>query len=463
VLGSLAAGFVMIRFLGLGGTLVTAAATNFAVGLGSLWLASRLCRSTTASNAPAPAPLPAPDLGTGAGLLAVMASAGVVTLGLEVLWTRVLVLSLGTTTYAFATMLTSFLVGLTAGSIAARVAVDRIGDLRRAFGWLQLGIAASVLATIPIARASVSGRWLEGTGADWLGQTAARFGISLLVMLVPTAMIGASFPWAGKIWTRDLAHVGGQLGRLYAANTAGNVAGAIAAGFVLLPLLGIARAIVALALLSLLNAAWAWLPATRSSALAAGRTAVAGAGIVAVAGGLVLWRPAPYPDSERRPGDAILYYREGSESTVAVVERAGRPDDRWMAVDGIRIGQSLGGVDAKQQVLAHFPFLLHAGPVRDVVTIGLGTGITLGQILEHTEVREAVAVELSPAVIEAARSFAPFHGGAFHDPRSRIVRDDGMNWLRRSDRRWDAIVSACGTRETARSSRTSGTRRATPT
>src|SRR5574340_258271 len=112
-----------------------------------------------------------------------------------------------------------------------------------------------------------------------------------------------------------------------------------------------------------------------------------------------------------------------------------------MLVDGVRIGQSSEGVDRKQQVLAHFPFLLRPGPPARVLTIGLGTGILAGEMAHHPGVERIECVELSPSVIEAAHLFARWNGGVMESPVVRMVNDDGVNYLKRSPARYDAIVS----------------------
>lgn len=96
---------------------------------------------------------------------------------------------------------------------------------------------------------------------------------------------------------------------------------------------------------------------------------------------------------------------------MSVFQRASDGRQLVMAVDGITIGQSHAGVDRKQQFLAHVPFLLEPGPLRKVLSIGLGTGILIGEVAKHPGVERIECVELSPPVIEGARLFAEQNGG----------------------------------------------------
>jgi len=445
VLGSLLAGFVLIRAAGIHGTLWLSVAVNVFIGAAALLLARR---------APPPVPEEAgerpesgdrsdPEPGTRWGLLVAVGLSGFASLSLEVVWTRMLLLVLGTSTYSFVTMLATFLSGIALGSFAARARIDRLRRPRLAFGLLQAAVAAATLATIPLVRTVLlhGSTWFE-VEANWFGLASVRFGTAFLVMIVPTCLIGASFPLATRIWATRVGSLGGRVGEVYAANTAGNILGALVGGFVLLPTIGMQRGVVAVAVVYLGAAAWGFLPARRSGAGGALRTAGALAAVAAGALLLVAWHPTPLPSTGGAPVDSVLYYEEGLVSTVKVFQKASDGSQRVMAVDGITIGQSSAGVDKKQQVLAHLPFLLAPeGSVRDVLSIGLGTGILVAEAAKHRDVRRVEVVEISPSVIEGSRFFGQYNGGVPDHPGIRVIPDDGVLYLRRSGGRYDAIVA----------------------
>jgi spermidine synthase len=452
VAGSLAAGFVLIRAIGVHPTLGVAVAANLAVGALALRLAAvggeRGGETEPVVAAPiSEEPEPAPRAeGSGLWLLTAMALSGVASLALEVIWTRVLVLVVGTSTYAFVTMLATFLVGIALGSFLARALADRIRDPRRVFGWVQLGIAASTLASIPLSAALVAStqEWFDGMELRWGALLAGRFGASFLVMIVPTTLIGMTFPLAGRMWARRLGALGGQLGQVYGANTLGNIVGALAGGFLVLPRFGLQRGIALLAILNLACAGWALLPVRegRRRLTLALRAAPLSLGLLACAVLVAVWQPRPFASSAEREADTVLYYREGLVSTVKVIRRADDGRQLLMLVDGVVIGQSSAGVDRKQQVLAHFPFLLQPGrPPASILTIGLGTGILTGEVVRHAGVERVEVVELEPAVIEGARAFEGWNDGALSSPLVRVMNDDGVNFLRRSQERYDAVIS----------------------
>lgn len=436
--GSLLAGFVVVRAAGVHPTLWLAAAANFAVGASALALAARSPAAVSATEQRA-----APISGGNAGLLLAVAFSGVVTLALEVIWTRVLVLVVGSSTHAFVTMLSAFLVGIALGSALARLFVGRIEDARRAFGWVQAGIAASTLATIPLMNALVTQaqQWMFALEGRWLALSFGRFAIAFLIMLVPTTFIGMVFPLAGALRVRRLGALGGELGQVYGALTLGNIAGALLGAFVLLPAAGMQRGIVLATAASVASAVWGFWPAPgiRRSWL---RTAPALLAAMLWTGLLLFWHPRPFSSVEEGPADPVLFYQEGLVSTVKVLQRSSDARQLVMLVDGVRIGQSSAGIDNKQQVLAHFPFLLRPGrPPAHVLSIGLGTGILIGEVARHPGVEAIEGVELSRSVIAGAEQFAAYSGDVLHNPKVRIVEDDGVSYLKRSPARYDAIIS----------------------
>lgn len=89
---------------------------------------------------------------------------------------------------------------------------------------------------------------------------------------------------------------------------------------------------------------------------------------------------------------------------------------------------------------AHPALLQHPAP-RSVLVIGGGPGGSIQECLKHPSVRHVHAIELDPAVLEAARSFLPDKArSVFTDPAVTFRVDDGRRFLRRTDLRFDAIL-----------------------
>jgi spermidine synthase len=88
----------------------------------------------------------------------------------------------------------------------------------------------------------------------------------------------------------------------------------------------------------------------------------------------------------------------------------------------------------------HPALLQHPAP-RSVLIIGGGPGGSVPECLKHPSVTDVQAVELDPGVIAAARSYLPDTArSVFRDPRVTFHVDDGRRFLRRTEKRFDAIL-----------------------
>ena len=437
VAGAFAAEFFAIGNLGCRLTVVVACAINLGVAFAARWL----------PDGPA---APADDVDTGpavtsarSGVAVLVASAvaGGAALAAEVIWTRVLVFGFGTSAYAFATILVAVLISIAVGGAA--------------YGWAPpprrlehtLGIVL-LLEGIALALSAQTFRLVD---LPTLHGTATRMalvlprpitwpllwiGLACLVAGPATVLSGFAFPLAAHARARVVGGAARGSGQVGAANTAGAIVGSLLAGFFLLPALGVVGAMAAIAV-----------AVAASGAMLLDRSVLGRLGIAAVAslavGGLA-WRGASlvalHADVEQ-PGDRVLFAREGAQASVRVFEHTTGPVTiRRIAIDGQSIA-STGAAEVlvKEVVLGHLPFLLHPGP-RRVGLIGLGSGITLGAIAAHPDVEQIVCAEIVPEVWAAARYFAQETGGVLDDPRLRRVVGDGLQLLRGTSDRFDAIV-----------------------
>jgi predicted membrane-bound spermidine synthase len=253
--GVLLAGFVLLAWVGLPGTLEVAAACNVAVAVGA-YLVARL--APVAGEAPAPAPadaLPATSDATPAtptgrraspltrALLLVAFGTAAASFVYEVAWIRMLSLVVGSATHSFETMLAAFILGLALGAFWVRRRADRFADPVRALALTQCVMGALAIATLPVYAATfhlMAGLLdaLDLTESGYRVFTVARFALCLAVMLPATFCAGITLP----LITRVLVVHGegeGAIGRVYAVNTLGSIVGAALAGLVLMPLVGL--------------------------------------------------------------------------------------------------------------------------------------------------------------------------------------------------------------------------------
>ena len=178
---------------------------------------------------------------------------GIAGLIYEVVWARLLERVMGASVYSITTVLTVYMAGLALGSFLAGKFIDRRDDPLRVYGVLEgaigiycLLVPAIVAATVPIYRAAY-----QGLDAGFHTFSLVRFAISGLVLLVPTTLMGATLPVLSKYMARRFERVGEAVGGLYAINTLGAVVGSFAAGFILMPGLGMTGTIVVAAAINI--------------------------------------------------------------------------------------------------------------------------------------------------------------------------------------------------------------------
>jgi spermidine synthase len=439
--GALAATLLLLPRLGFELSLLAGAALSAGVGL----IAPRL---EAGRPAPQPAPAPAGGRVSAAPLYAAALLSGFAALSYESAWTRLLGLSLGSSTHAFALMLGAFIAGVASGGFAlARGAFPALAPASL-FGRLQLGACLAVLAGIPLWGALPYAFLRFGAAVPrepaWFPvYQAGQFAFCVAVMAVPAFFLGAALPLAAR-----LDPGGGRAaaaGRVFGVNTAGNVLAA-AASLKLMPLLGL-RGLLLLGAAANASAGLLLLPARERARLGA-----AAAAAFALCAALGPWDArllslGAYRRAEGRPpswaelreglaGKTLLYYRDDRDASVGVVqEPSGR---RYLKVNG-KTDASDGPDMATQRLIAHLPLTLRPG-AKDALVIGLGSGVTAGAALRHPIDRLDV-VELIPAVTESSRFFDHASGAPLEDPRTRLHHGDARAALADTARRWDVIVS----------------------
>ncbi len=480
VLGSFLTGYVLIAAIGVRATIIVAVLANLGVGFGAFALARRGGGaalpepspepSPEPPAAPPPAPEPEPALAHAPemkpapssrgllqiGALVVLFASGLASLVYEVAWSRLLGQVLGSSVYAVSAMLTTFLVGIALGSLVATRFADRVKNPPAFLALLEIGIGLTALVATPLLdRLPLLFLKITGVfGTGFASGALVQFVISALVMIVPTLLMGATFPLAARIYARDLAHLGRAIGVVYSWNTVGAILGAFLGGFVLLPSIGMRNTIL-LAVAANVVAGSAYLLITRGSRLVV-RALVPALSLGAVAALAVFgaeWdryllnfgafdSPGYYSDLIKTKGlrdvlysYEIRYYKEGLNANVAVSQEG---ESLFLQING-RTEASTTSDMPNQLLAAHIPLLLHREP-REACLIGLGSGITLGSMLLHP-LYNVDCVEISSAVVEAAGYFADHDYNALADPRVRLVQDDGRNFLLQSNKKYDVLIS----------------------
>jgi len=462
VLGSLVAGFYLLRLYDMPTATYVAVAINVLVALVALAIARFTPYAPMEQLRPTPDTTSTPGGTYAAPIIAASAEArivyiaialsGLTALGAEVVWARVLSLLFGATTYTFSLILAVFLVGLGIGSTIGADLARRLAAPRVALAWCQLLLCGTMAWAAYASGASLPYWPINPSIAT---DPAFNFQLDLMraiwVMLPSTLLWGASFPLAlGAVAVR-----GGDPGRLvggvYAANTVGAIVGALATGLVLLGtvgsqaaqqvLIGIA-AVAGLLLLVGVNGA-----PGRQTASAGRRAALLVAG-VSLAGFLLARVVPPLPGLLVAYGrfaatwvgiNEIVYVGEGITAAVAVSRT---PEGVLNYHNAGKIQASSEPQDMRlQRMLGHITTLVPKNPAR-VLVIGCGAGVTAGAVSIDPRVQHETIAEIEPLVPQVVSTYFSDHNfDVVGNPKVRVLLDDARHYLLTTRETFDAITS----------------------
>ena len=432
VVGCFTAGFYLLRVHDMAFASYVAAALNIAVAGVSLAIKGKdqpAVEEVADSNA----------RGAGSVYFAIAVS-GLCALGAEVVWTRILSLMLGPTTYTFSIILGVFLVGLGLGSWGGARLAELKGNPRFWLGVSQILLcvtvawAAFMLADwLPYWKGNVDS--LAGPWKDFQGDILR----TLIAVLPASVLWGASFPLA-------LASVslGGDparlVGDIYGANTVGAIVGSILFSMVLIPAVGTGGSQQLLIVFSALAAV-----AVLHSAMPKSTGKLAGAFLAAC---LIAWIVPPIPwmligFGRRLPSTTgrwdLLHEAEGMNSSAA-----------WSRYEAGTIYFHVSGkVEAStepqdmslQRMLGHLPALMNRNP-QSVLIVGFGAGVTAGTFVVHPEVKSIHICEIEPVIPpQSDKYFGPENHHVLHDPRTTVTFDDARHFVLTSNEKYDIITS----------------------
>ena len=457
-IGCAAVGFVLIGALGV----LQSAFVGSLVYLSNAALAGVLTRraarnGSSAATTSVAAPQTSPPVPTDSSwrttvLVAVFAVSGFASIAYEVLWFRVLANFQVHTVFAFSAMLATYLVGLVLGAfICARFLAPRKDRLLAYFARLQLLIAVGGLLTVGLLGRSRNmalafNEWMQPLNSqrglfDWLAGTTETMFLCVVVLLLPTTLIGISLPLASELTIQHVSVLGRRLGRLYALNTLGGTLGSLTAGFVLVPYLGTQASLTLIVVLNLLL--FLVVVASQPSLRGDGRLRrLSVGGIVFVCAGTWILGPRYLTAAQTAFEKArVLAFRETRDATFVVLgyQSEGTGAFQQLLVNGWSYANNSMPGRRYMATLAHLPALLHRDP-RSALIGCIGTGTTVGSLTLHPELRKIVAVDLSEAVFDFAPLFVPLNHSFHLEPRVDKVVADVRHYLLRSSQTFDVIT-----------------------
>jgi spermidine synthase len=455
VVGTGLAGFFLLPTLGVTTTTIYAAMANIALA-GVAWAMDCRCGAIESAAVPRrPAADPVHDRYAPV-LLTVAVLAGFCGLVYEVAWFRLMVLLLGASAYAFSAMLLAFLLGIgiggwVGGSLADR-SFRRGGQfaLFKQLAMMQAGVAVTSgialysYGELPVMYVRLFTLFENHLEHLWI----ANLIMAMLVMMPPAMFMGATFPVLIRAASGGQEGLSATVGKIYSVNTIGAIAGAIVGGMVFLPVLHVRGTVICAISLNLLAAVTALWPLgaikgpyepRRLVGWTLASCAVAFMHIVPPAwnpllmsGGLYKYASSITDRTRQGILDAttrnsqLLFYREGTSSVVTVGLNMSTTN-LWLANNG-KVDASSSGDLETQVLLGHVPFIFRP-EAKEVMVIGLGSGISAGSVTLHETATRIDVVELEPAIIEASRFFDGYNHLPLEDPRVRVHINDARNHL----------------------------------
>jgi spermidine synthase len=448
VIGSLLAGFYLLRVYDLAVATFVAIALNITVALLGMVIAKT---SPVVETLPSDREERAVPVVSGAWAVYVaIALSGMTALSSEVIWTRLLSLLFGGTVYTFSLILAVFLFGLGIGSSLGSAIGRASARPRLAFGWCQMLLCAAIAWSAYMLTQSMP-YWPVNPSIT----TDAWFNFQLdvvrcLWVVLPGSILwGASFPLAlASLATRD-QDPARLVGGVYAANTVGAIVGSLCASLLLIVWLGSQHATQLLILVSALSGLLVL--STGPSEEPAGRLQFAGTATIIIAAalaGLLSRTVHPIPGifaaygryTATRLGQAdVIYMGEGWNATVAVTRLPG----------GILNYHNAGKVQASsepqdmrlQRMLGHMTTLIPRQATK-VLVIGCGAGVTAGAVSIDPAVEHQTIAEIEPLVPKVVAKYFGEHN--FHvvdNPKVHVRIDDARHFLLTTNETFDAITS----------------------
>jgi spermidine synthase len=456
-LGALLTAALLIPRIGIFSTELVAIALNAVAGVGAIGLARSRSSSTAAPEIEASGEPKTQDIDETEGssravayTSAALFCSGAAAMGMEIVWFRHLISSLGALRAVFSLLLTVILAGIFAGSLLGGYLERRTGKPVLLYIGAQTAFMLATLLLLALYDPRTSAmidlsHIVRATEAGGLRLALLHEALSLQHILamvgIPALLLGASFPLGNAHVQRLESRVGSRSGALYLANTLGNVVGSLGTGLLLLPVLGIQASttllmlLVALGIVAIHQSLRAQDRGGDEARLAKGILLISLAGFVMALGAWLVLRPdfllrrtlpAHITKSERAYSKGLLGASEGINETLAVVRETG---GKTLYTNGHPMSSTTLSAQRYMRLFAHLPLLNSERPEKTLV-ICFGVGTTLHATSLHESVGRLEVAELSENVLRHGPLFSDTNGGVLDDPRLHVFANDGRQHLR---------------------------------
>lgn len=454
--GVLAATFAFLPTVGLPGAMIIGGTLNLLVAAAAWTLSGRGQESI-----PQTTPIAEPERTGSSTILRIVLVAtflsSAASFTYEILFVRMIGLAVGSTLHAFELMIAAFVLGIALGALWVRKRANRTDRPLILVGHLQVWMGLAALAGLALYANAFTwvGFLMDALASSSGGYSLFNVGtglISIAIMLPTAFFAGTTLP----VYTIALLRSGygeSSIGRVYAWNTLGAIAGVVATMLWLMPMLGLKLAMLTAALVDI-GIGVALFRLTVKKRIDFVRVGVSA--MLSIAAALVVvfvlqLDPHKLSSGVYRSGDArlsknveILYYKDGKTSTVTLFQSGpmlsiatnGKVD-----AGAVITKQSRPASDEPTMVLLGAIPLAYLPDATNAAVIGMGSGITTHTVLGSPAIERVDTIEIEQAMVDAARGFGERSIRAYEDPRSNIIIDDAKSYFSSSQRRYDLIIS----------------------
>jgi spermidine synthase len=377
---------------------------------------------------------------------------GATALAAEAVWTRLLSLLLGATTYTFSLILAAFLVGLGIGSSIGSVLARTVKDPRTALGVCQFLLTATI-AWAAYSMTKMLPYWPVSPGLALDAKYTFQIDlVRCLWAVLPAACFwGASFPLALAAVGRDEKDPGRLVGTVYAANTIGGIVGALLGSLLIIAWLGTQasqRILIGTAAVSALLMLLPTITAATPKLTINARGLWWGL-VTAVAAVLFIRSVPPVPPllvgygrwfaTRLENANDFIYVGEGMTASVAVSQLS----------NGVLNYHNAGKVQASsepqdmrlQRMLGHLTTLLPPHP-GSVLVIGCGAGVTAGAVSIDPALGHETIAEIEPLVPKVVSKYFGAHNfNVISNPKVSVEIDDARHFILTTKQKFDAVTS----------------------
>jgi len=436
--GCFLTGYVFLHTLGLNKTNILAGAVNLMLALAVLAISkqTKLINKTQkeVENQKLPAKMEM-NAGHSRVILLTISCFGIsgfVSMAYEVIWLRYLLFFFRDTSYLYAGIIAVFILGIAIGSLLCGWIVTRVKAMLAFFGFLQMGIGLSTALAVylPVPWHNIIFEAGERSGANVLA-------LLFLLLIIPSVLMGATFPVVIKIITTELRTAGDRIGQAFAVNTIGSILGSLAAGFLFFMIMGLQAALYILFGLNMIVAG-VLIASERSSLIRYS---------FFIPLSICLLFPILVEFSSEGPlPERIVRKISNYENILEIGE--GITGTTWAAKS--KVADVVGLVEnrvvfsktnsASFVIQGFIPQLLTPQIPRNVLGLCFGGGLSYYAGRLFPEIKRFDFVDISKNNMELALRYFPQNEGLKGDQRANFIVDDVYNFLKYTENKYDLII-----------------------